>query len=391
VLTAFDFFQACQFLAGTRCARRIHMESVLGPYLSEHEYSRKGVAEGASGLQSKLKEVKVVTTADQARMTLALEELDMALSFVSDNRELLDALEAFKLNRATLTECANSIRTFYLTRRIEIPEVGVYLVDELPRPYNTKGYSALTADEGDRKRYGIEPGIYCLPKAITPVLIEYMIAHEFIHAWLGGISADDPCTIFEEGLGEYLSVFGYMASIYGRPSSNAFYRYYRLNSACGSRYDTYVDGLRQVVGIIGTSGYANMMLAANQGRPEFNRLLSNFVNAPPGSNALAGFRNDSTPEQWIMEDYYDALNTAMVFPRSLIVSAEAFLVGRAACNDMTIREVAEKCSMTEELTRKAMTELDERALATLRADGQVVSRNLASAHLEIGHLRYDFR
>ena len=92
-----------------------------------------------------------------------------------------------------------------------------------------------------------------------------------------------------------------------------------------------------------------------------------------------------------MEDYYDALNTAMVSPRLLIVTAEAFLVGRAACNGMTIREVAEKCSMTEELTRKAMTELDERALVTLRADGQVVSRNLASADLEIGHLRYDFR
>ncbi len=390
MLTAFDFFQACQFLGGTLCARRIHMKHVAAPYLSELEYSFGGLATGASSLRADLEGTPTITTPDEARMTLALEEMENALQLLSGDTRLRSEIEGFFPTQVTLTMYAENARSFYRSYGIDIPEAKVALVDELPKPYDRKGFSALTADDGDRKRHGIEPGIYILPQAVVPVLVEYLIAHELIHVWLGAKSPDDSCTELEEGLAEYLSVFGYLANQYGRESSGSFCRYYRLNSSCGSRYETYVDGLRQIVGLIGVVGSSELFTRAKLGRAELNELLRSSINTEIDHGQhfipLPTARNAANAAE-----YEDAFYNTLIFPRSLVVSAEAYLIARRARDGMTIREVSSACSMSEELTRHALGELDERALITLRLDGQVISRNLSSTHIAMRHLRYDFR
>jgi hypothetical protein len=395
MLTAFEYFQACQILAGTSCGRRIHMQSLAEQYLHDQPYAYAGVVAGASKLRRELQEILTISTVEQARLTLVMEEFNRAIAFIENDAPMRNVFDSFEPTQATLSQYFDGIRAFYHAKGIEIPDASIYLVDELPKPYTNKGFYALTADEGDRKRHGITPGLYFMPKGVAPVIIEYAIAHEIIHIWLGNRSPDDSCTMFEEGLGEYLSVFGYLASRYGPQRADAFYRYYRLNSAFGSRYDAYVDGLRQIVGIATSCGYAKLIAAANSGRPELNQLLIDYANAAdfgglPGldKGLISG---EPVPYEFAAQGHAHAIATTMVFPRSLIVSAEAFLVARVARNGMSIREAAKACSTSEELARKAIAELDERALMTVRVDGQVISRNLAASYLDLGHLRYDFR
>ncbi|MBP2329715.1 hypothetical protein JOF56_010100 [Kibdelosporangium banguiense] len=383
MLNAFDMFQAFFLMNGTRCARRIHLEQELKRDLSEFSFSTEGLQKGLESLTVEGKEMAVD---EEVRRYYALRELRTVVDIVRRGGDHVSEILNFEPIQDRLNRIRDQVAEFYTTLGVDVAEVPVRVVESLPEPYATKGFSALTADLGDKKRHGIEPGIYFLRAATSPFLAEYFVAHEIIHVWLGTMSPDESCTLFEEGFAELLSIFGYIAQKYTTDVAAGFYRIFRLNSNAHTRFESYVDGLKQVVfAVDDLGGVPELIDRARVGRPSLNASLN-------GEGSSARERSPMPVEPGARQGMDDAARSLLLFfPRSLVVSAPAFRVAQVAQDGMTIRELSNQASMTVELTAKALDELDARALTTLRKDGQVVSRNLAREHLERGHLRFDFR
>ncbi|MET9626300.1 hypothetical protein ABZX92_02450 [Lentzea sp. NPDC006480] len=387
---AFDLFQSIVLMQGTQCARRIHLENQLRKDLKGHPFSVAGLQSARESLRRDLDQLKVISTDDESRAVLALRELERANVAAERDREALEKLTSFTPTQSKLTQIRDDVADFYLTLQIDVTEVPVRVVERLPEPYASKGFSALTADMGDKRKHGIEPGIYFDESAISPFLADYFIAHEIIHVWLGFRSPDESCTLLEEGLAELLSIFGYVARTFGLAAAENLYKIFRLNSNAATRFESYVDGIRQALFTAESLGAVGQLIEnARLGRPQLNAAFDRSLTSTHTESKIDG--NPTQEHTGLETGAKVARSLLSSFPRSLVVSAPAFIVAELAHDGMTFRELAHASKLESDLVSSAVAELDARALVTLRRDGQVVSRNLAREHLERGHLRFDFR
>ncbi|MEU4765367.1 hypothetical protein AB0H12_19120 [Actinosynnema sp. NPDC023794] len=324
---------------------------------------------------------------EDVRGRLAFAEVRVAAEAMSTRRAEFGGLDGFVPDQERLSAIREDIVAFYAGVGVHVGDVPVRVVRTLPEPYASKGFSALTADLGDWKRHGVEPGIYFLESALQPLFTEYFVAHEIVHVWLGLISPDDSCTILEEGLAEYLSIFGYIGHRYGASAARKLHRLYRLNSSANSRFESYVDGLKQLLFVIdAVGGDAEVLAIARGGRAALNEAFQEVLAGAAEQPSGGGVQPDV-----LGEGRASAKSLVLAVPRSLVVSASAYQVAVVARDGMTVRELAHDTGMSLTAVDAGLRELDGRALITLRKAGQVVSRNLALEHVERGHLRYDFR
>jgi hypothetical protein len=383
MLSAFDLFQAALLVNGTQCARRIHIDHEAKEVIGKYDYSLPDLESARDAWSERVKVTPPISDED-ARRQLVLDELVAVIEAIKGNNIKVDFAD-FEQSQRYMERVRDDVVSFYAEFGISIGDAVVRVVDRIPEPYGSKGFSALTADVGDLRKHGIEPGIYLKESDLQPFLSEYFVAHELIHVWLGGISPEDSCTVLEEGVAEYLSFFGYIGHKYGTRSAQDAFKLYRLNSSANSRFDSYIDGLRQAVYLAEVAGGAQSLIdLAGRGRPALNGFLEDNLNAgaPPAVDSSTTVLNEALRS---------ARALLSVFPRSLVVSATAYRVAVAAQDGMTFKELETETKLAPDVLQAGLRELDGRALMTWRKDEMVVSRNLARQHLHRGHLRYDFR
>jgi hypothetical protein len=86
-----------------------------------------------------------------------------------------------------------------------------------------------------------------------------------------------------------------------------------------------------------------------------------------------------------------AIEMLLDFPRSYVVSAQAYLLAQHMTDGMAVAEVANLAGMSIELTHEALDELDGRAMITRRQDGLVITKAICRRYVDAHVLRYDFR
>jgi hypothetical protein len=310
---------------------------------------------------------------------LAIQEVREAINWSSSDlgTTAKQSLDSFAPNSEYLEEFMGVVERYY--DRIGLTNVRpqLFLVDRLPEPYADRSLAVLAADMGDYKNHGIEPGLYFLASSLKPVVTNYFLAHEAIHTYLGKISPYDSCDFFEEGIADFLSVFGCIRELLGESIARNVYLLYRLTSACGLIWDSYVDGTRQALSAALNVGMSQVVNSMKQGRPGLRSL-----EASTSQVRLAG-TVDATERL--------AIQLLLDFPRYHVVPAAAYLIAQRLEDGITVAEAAKRASMTVEVAQQALDELDTRAMITRRRDGLVVTKAICQRYITLGHFRYDFR
>jgi hypothetical protein len=370
---SYHYFNGTLYHKGTQCGRPKHLQTLL-----HDEMHHEGVRRSFEGLLEKWGDQAQMRTNDDARRRLALRELRDCVSLYSARPDVTDALSAFSSDHGYLNGIMDRAERYYRSIGLEGARAEIFLVDDLPEPYAGRPLAVLAADLGDYKNHGIKPGLYFLRSELRPVIVDYLIAHEAVHAFLGRISPYESCDFFEEGVADLLSVFGCIRSFYTPELAANLYRLYRITSASGMLWDSYVDGSRQALAATLTIGLDGLIAEMRKGRTSLRELVSK----PERYDHLT--RDVGELEQL-------AISLLLRYPRSFVVSAQAYLLALELQDGISVSEAAAASGMSVELAHEALEELDNRAMVTRRRDGLVVTKAVCRRYIETAELRYDFR
>ena len=383
MLTALDLFQAILFSTSTQCARIADLRRVVGPIGNAHGYSTQGLR----GFHDQAKAqwaYRSSTSHSQAdaRRVVALAELQNALERFERDNELRAKLFAFTPTARQLSNCLSAVLDSFKPIGITPTSPDIFIVNRVPALHGTMELPALTVCTSDTQRLAVNAGIYLHTSCVKPFLAEYFIARELVHVWLGSISSGEPRTYFEEGLAEYLSIFRYIMMAYSLDTASNFWMLYRLNSCVNPILKTYVDGLETIAYALRCLSLRNLIQRIAASRHAHTSIGLELV-ATSNSGQNTGSVDDPVNSE--------VVRLCLGFPRSLVVSAAAYLVSSVVEDGMTLREVALAASTSTGLAEKSLVELDQRGLLILRRDRQVVSRSVTRRLFDAGALRYEFR
>lgn len=376
LLNAYHFFHGTLYFKGSQCARPVHIQNLMESEMTDSPFSLDGMRESHRRISDALSR-QTVTNKAEAQWRLALTELADSIRFCEGRADAVQYFDKFSPTHDHLSTFMDVVEAYY--KRIGLPGARseIFLVDELPAPYTGRTISVLAADKGDQRNHGIVPGFYFLKESVKPVKVNYLIAHEAVHAYLGKLSPYDVGEFFEEGLADLLSIFGCMRELMGPDVSRNLFLLFRLTSASGLIWDSYVDGTRSVLSKVIQVGLPAVIQAMTEGRGGLRTLEEREV-----GNLLTGS---------IGELEKSAISLLLDFPRHHVVSAEAYLLAQHLRDGMAVAEAASLSGMSIELADAALTELDGHALITRRRDGLVVTKALCRRYVELRTLRYDFR
>lgn len=277
---------------------------------------------------------------------------------------------------AILDDDCDRISNFYSDSiGMDVGTASVRLVERLPPPYEERPFSALTADEGDRRKFGIAPGVYFLQSDVRPSLCEYFLAHELVHVAIGNRYPDEPANFLEEGLAELVSIFYYYAETYGKDAARSLFSSVRRTTDPSYTLDSYGESLSIVALAAARNGLDSIVeYFLREGRNSaLKHLLREFEGAQPAP------KSDKSP--------ICALSAATL-PRSTAVSAAAFVCAPYALVGATVSEISHAAMMSPELVESALRDLSSISATVLRPDGQVVSASSAPDFSESGLLRF---
>jgi hypothetical protein len=246
--------------------------------------------------------------------------------------------------------------------RIETPEI--VFVDELPPPYNQRGYSAFSADRGDSEKYNMRPGIYFPIKRLRPFYSEFLLFHELIHFALG---KSDPYLLargLEEGLAELLGSMYLSSKILGDALTINLFIYNRLSSDYQRFWELYMDATRQATLLHQRFGLQGLFTLLNRGRRGLKQvedccLQMDFkkIDLPRGGEV--------DPE---LTDITDFLSLA--FSRNLVVSPLAKYLSGYVHAGYTLSQVMREAQVDESAGMNALLELENKvSLASYSYEG----------------------
>jgi hypothetical protein len=381
-LDGYDFLQGVLSLKGTSCARRVQFESAVrqavknvGPYDPESIQIISDQIDTST---------EIATTLDDVRYRVLGRELAEAAEWLETHKadSKVRLVTDFSATQSALDGYLSEAITFYRTRGLHIDPPEVYLVRHLPEPFGRRGGSILALDADDERRFGTARGIYFTHQAMTPVFAPWTVAHEVIHTYLGQLSPDLAADLVEEGVAEFTSTFDYLASMHGDDVASSVYKMHRLTSACGLRWDLYVESAECILaGVMRLGGDAlyQSILNGRDGVRAFRDLIDT-TNSPVVE-----------PSNLTRDMLAIASDVLLKFNRRAVVSPLAFEIARVLRDGISVRETMAELRMSRELTVEGMKQLESAGHILLRADDLVVEFAPVRDLVSRGDLRFDFQ
>ena len=245
--------------------------------------------------------------------------------------------------------------------QIEAPEI--VFVDELPPPYNQRGYSAFSADRGDSEKYNMRPGIYFPRKRLRPFYSEFLLLHEIIHVVLG---KTDPYLLargLEEGLAELIGSMYLSSRILGNALTINLFIYNRLSSDYQRFWELYMDATRQATLLHQRFGLQSLFTLLKRGRDGLKQVEDCCL--------LMDFERIDLPESKSdpgLTDISDFLSLA--FNRNLVVSPLASYLSGYVRAGYTLGQILREAQVEEKAGMNALLELENRvSLASYSYEG----------------------
>lgn len=234
---------------------------------------------------------------------------------------------------------------------IDLPALN--LVEKLPAPYASQGYSSFVADQGDLDLYNIKPGVYFAQNNLRPFYSEFLLGHELIHVVLGKINPNLSARGLEEGLAELVGAMYLASKILGKNLATNLFIYNRLSYGQQQFWELYMDVTRQATLLYHRFGLLGVVHLMNSGREKLKevenyclRMEFDQIDLPKGQ-----FDEDLT-------DLSDFLSLA--FSRNLVVSPLAKYLSRFVRPNITIADILTEAHVDREAGMKAIKELKRR-------------------------------
>jgi len=377
-LNAYDLLQAVQNFTGTSCARRVQLERLASDTMYQFPFSIDGLERSRNQLASLERLDEEVHTSDGIELRLLGREIARAIEFANnpDNFDGVQILLSFEASQTQLELHLESSIEFFRSKGLDFERPEIFLVEELPAPFDRGSASVVTIDAEDEQRFEIKAGIYFTRHAITPIFADYTIAHELVHWVLGLRTPSLMATQFEEGVADFVALFGYVSEQYGELVSRNTALIHRLTSASGLVWENYVDASRATYLAVTRTGFSDLYAAIGRGREFLDVYRRSYARSVIATAAQAFV----APGQVLLD-----------FPRNRVVSALAFEVANYVRPGRTVFEIAELGRMSRELAEVGIAELESAGYVTTRRDKIVIEYAPVTTYIEDGEFRYDFR
>lgn len=156
---------------------------------------------------------------------------------------------------------------------------SLYIVDNLPKPFNKYNWNALTIDKQDEHKYNVKRGIYFSRNYLTHVFFETTLIHEILH-WI--ISEYSMKTykityfpIIEEGICDFYALF-YFKKLFNVDDDLllnwiVFNRTYPYMHELWNSYWKSLNNVSEFVDSFGQNELSNLL---KKGRNYFNKIIS---------------------------------------------------------------------------------------------------------------------
>jgi hypothetical protein len=257
----------------------------------------------------------------------------------------------------------------------------IFVVDELPSPYERAGFSALSTDQGDFEQYRIDPGVYFLRSHLTPIYSRYLLLHEMIHYLLGVQHPNEMGRGLEEGICEILGSMLLARRLFGRDLTRNLFIYNRLSSETSQFWELYLDYTRQAAAIYSRYGQQGILELIRSGRPRIKQIEQQLLAGKPWTI--------SVQRETELQDDDLVAHLTFGYGRHLYVSALAYLIHKDVARGATIQEIAARYKLNANDCRDAVRELQDRIyISALRPDGLTVPFSDSPMIFETGALRY---
>lgn len=344
-----------------------HLPRFLGTmarHFSSLPYEHAPVLEKVQQLRREYTRIQGCIGQDEALKLMLREDL-WAIEQVLSDEKIVAQIDQRRDSdiKATLYRCRDRAVDQLVTMGVKTEAPELIFVDKLPPPYDQRGYSAFSADEGDREKYRMRPGIYFLEKSLRPFYSEFLLMHELIHSVLG---KTDPYLLargLEEGLAELIGSMYLSSRILGNELTVNLFIYNRLSSDYQRFWELYMDATRQATLLHQRFGLQSLFMLLNRGRTGLKEvedccLLMDFekIKLPR-----------SAPDPGLT-DITDFL--ALAFNRNLVVSPLARYLSRYVRAGYTLAQILRQAGVDKDAGMSALLELENKvSLASYSYEG----------------------
>lgn len=377
-------YQGLICAVGTRCSRRITSSALASKWFG-------GLPGGLSVLYQRADEIERSRRLGKSDRLAAREAIADQL-FIADLRSSLDTLglAEFEYLRSEIddfdpesfsgTAMPSRVTAALSNWGITQEPFEVTVVDDYPAPYSGRAAAAMAIDEGDRRDYGLTPGIYVKRDRIRPIYTEMIVAHEAIH-W--GLGLRDPfltAEFIEEGIADTFGGLIYGSERFGESAARNSFILARQASNWGEGgWDKTLDGARAAF-IAGGMSARGLLDLLEQGRAGLSAIERLAASGELPFTSLGDIPSSKLDQLLV--------NSLFGFPRFFVVSEVAFLVAQFALEGSTLAEIESAACLSSDLLEMGLSELESEGLLTRRLDKLVVATSLANQYFQNGVLRF---
>ncbi len=341
-----------------------HLPSFVRPFageLNQLPYERTPVLEKIQQLREEYAYKSETIGQEEALKLMIAEDLG-AVEAILQNEFLISNIDKRRHFDAVLERCKDEAVHLLSKMGVHVNPPPIFIVDKLPYPYTNEKYSALTADEGDRERYGINPGLYFTRDDLRPFYSEFLLMHELIHTILGRKSPYLLARGLEEGLAELIGGMYLSSKVLGKELTTNLFIYNRLSYQHQQFWELYMDATRQATLLYHRFGLRGVLALINKNRAKLKEIEKYFLRMEFDKIDLPKGELDAD-----LSDISDFLS--MAFGRNLVVSPLAKYLCSYVRPDRTVAEIISEAGVNKAAGKRALKELKDRVRLISFSDG----------------------
>ncbi len=263
---------------------------------------------------------------------------------------------------------------------IELDDVKTFIVEKFPKPFENAGGTAINFDVADKRKYGIEEGIYFKEDRILPYSTQILASHEIIHR---AASMKHPHLLargIEDGICDYVGILYICREIIGSDACKNLVFHLRFRHHPGSDWNRYTTNLQQAAVLYINYGFESLIEIIKEGR-----ILMEDV-----EKKLFLGKIDEIPiikkGNWI-EDITNFSYRILTYEKTLVVSPLALLIAKNINSGDNIKSFFRDNNIKEREGAKAIEELYETHFVLI-SDGEKITCDRSKLYLDAGVMRY---
>jgi hypothetical protein len=324
----------------------------FSPRLNQLPYESAAVLQVVRQLREEYTYVPGKVGNEEALRLMLAEDLTEIEKVLLDD-DILAAIDLRKDVWTALQTCKEHAVQYLVDIGVRIEPPGLTLLEKLPAPYGTQGYTAFVADEGDRQMYNIKQGVYFAANRLRPFYSEFILMHELLHVVLGKLNPDISAHGLEEGLAELVGAMYLSSKILGRHLTTNIFIYNRMSYGYQQFWELYMDATRQATLLYHRFGLRGIVDLVNSGRERLKQIEQYCLRMQFDRIVLPAGNPDND-----LTDIADFLSLA--YSRNMVVSPMAKYLTRYVRPGVKIAQILEEANVEREVGLNAIKELKQR-------------------------------